>query len=568
MGNWIANHWFSVVVLAAWLGLNIFLFVYFFMIYEKGESYAYTRVLLGSALAWARGSAACLNFNCLLILLPVCRNLLSFLRGTCTCCQRSMRKQLDNNLAFHKLLGYTIALMTAVHTIAHLLNIERFYNGAQEEKDTLTGMLSSIGAEDDDWVNPIRSKSETQSYMAFTTIAGVTGVVITLALILMITSSTEFIRRCYFEVFWYTHHLFIIFFVGLLIHGVGRLVRSQTPQSMETNNYDKCYKNHMQWQRSDDDDDDDHDKCAMPSFQGSEPATWKWILAPIILYVFERILRFYRSRQRVVVIKAVSHPSKVLEIQMQKRGFKMEVGQYIFINCPLLSTLEWHPFTLTSAPEEDFFSVHIRSAGDWTEKLLQVFQDQADNPPRLEVDGPFGTASEDVFKYEVSMLVGAGIGVTPFASILKSIWYKFQKDDQRLKTKKIYFYWICRETGAFAWFADLLRSLEQEMISSGKEGFLNYRLFLTNWDSNIAGHAIINFDVDTDVVTGLRQKTSYGRPLWENEFSKVSEAHPRSTVGVFLCGPQALGKSLQKCCHQFSSLDPRKVQFYFNKENF
>lgn len=53
------------------------------------------------------------------------------------------------------------------------------------------------------------------------------------------------------------------------------------------------------------------------------------------------------------------------------------------------------------------------------------------------MDGPFGTASEDVFQYEVAMLVGAGIGVTPFASILKSIWYKFQQADQTLKTKKV-----------------------------------------------------------------------------------------------------------------------------------
>lgn len=53
------------------------------------------------------------------------------------------------------------------------------------------------------------------------------------------------------------------------------------------------------------------------------------------------------------------------------------------------------------------------------------------------MDGPFGTASEDVFQYEVAMLVGAGIGVTPFASILKSIWYKFQHSDQALKIKKV-----------------------------------------------------------------------------------------------------------------------------------
>jgi predicted ferric reductase len=55
------------------------------------------------------------------------------------------------------------------------------------------------------------------------------------------------------------------------------------------------------------------------------------------------------------------------------------------------------------------------------------------------VDGPFGTVSEDVFQYEVAVLIGAGIGVTPFASILKSIWYKFQREDHNLKTQKVHF---------------------------------------------------------------------------------------------------------------------------------
>lgn len=55
----------------------------------------------------------------------------------------------------------------------------------------------------------------------------------------------------------------------------------------------------------------------------------------------------------------------------------------------------------------------------------------------MGVDGPFGTASEDVFDYEVAMLVGAGIGVTPFASILKSIWYKFKESNPKLRTRKV-----------------------------------------------------------------------------------------------------------------------------------
>ncbi|XP_043348873.1 NADPH oxidase 1 isoform X4 [Dermochelys coriacea] len=532
--------------MAAWLGLNVFLFVYYFLLFDRDKKFYYTRVLLGSALAWARASAKCLNFNSMLILLPVCRNLLSFLRGTCSCCRRTMRKQLDHNLTFHKLVAYTIALFTAVHIIAHLCNFE-WYNDSQQAADgSLSSILSDLHQDEESnkWLNPIHSNSTTPAYVTFTTIPGLTGVIITVALILMVTSSMEFIRRSYFEVF-----------CGL--------VRGQTAESLSKHNPVHCAQDPTHWGRK-----NKHSHCEEPEF-GSIPAeSWQWVLAPVLLYVFERLLRFWRSQQRVVVTKAVMHPSKVLELQMHKKGFSMEEGQYIFINCPSVSCLEWHPFTLTSAPEEDFFSVHIRAAGDWTENLIDTFQQQKPKTPRIEMDGPFGTASEDVFQYEVAMLVGAGIGVTPFASVLKSIWYKFQHADQRLKTKKIYFYWLCRDTGAFAWFNDLLASLEREMEESGKAGFLNYRLFLTGWDNSIAGQAAFNFDKDMDVVTGLKQKTSFGRPMWSNEFSTVATAHPRSVVGVFLCGPQALAKSLQKCCHQYSSLDPRKVKFYFNKENF
>lgn len=57
---------------------------------------------------------------------------------------------------------------------------------------------------------------------------------------------------------------------------------------------------------------------------------------------------------------------------MKRKGFHMEVGQYVFIQCPSVSRLEWHPFTLTSAPEEDYFSAHIRIVGDWTQALYEA----------------------------------------------------------------------------------------------------------------------------------------------------------------------------------------------------
>ena len=79
-------------------------------------------------------------------------------------------------------------------------------------------------------------------------------------------------------------------------------------------------------------------------------------------------------------------------------------------------------------------SVHIRIVGDFTGALAKACgcdfesKDKVEGGgtpitpalnkilPRVMVDGPFGSASEDFLKYEAVLLVGAGIGVTPFAS--------------------------------------------------------------------------------------------------------------------------------------------------------
>uniref|UniRef100_A0A3Q3VJ84 FAD-binding FR-type domain-containing protein n=1 Tax=Mola mola TaxID=94237 RepID=A0A3Q3VJ84_MOLML len=528
MGNWIINHGLTYFILVVWMAINIFLFLWFYFFYDLGDQFFYTRHLLGSALAWARAPAAVLNFNCLLILLPVCRNLLSLIRGSFMCCGRSLRKQLDKNLSFHKLVAYMIALMTG-EILSVLAAIERSY-------DNLSTALSNLDdTENTTYLNPIRTTNLIPTYFVFTTIAGLTGVVITLALILIITSSMEVIRRSYFEVFWYTHHLFVIFFAGLVFHGAGRIVRKQIT-TIPPHNFTFCQNRSDDWGQI--------PECPIPQFEGGFPPGCG------------SSLRWYVRFHTPIVMR----PSKVLELQLIKNGFKMEVGQYVFLNCPAISQLEWHPFTMTSAPEEEFFGVHIRSAGDWTDKLIDIMQKLPEGA--MGVDGPFGTASEDVFDYEVSMLVGAGIGVTPFASILKSIWYKFKESNPKLRTRKIYFYWLCRETHAFEWFADLLQVLEKEMEERGMGDFLTYKLYLTQWDQS---HVRV---WERDVVTGLKQKTHYGRPAWDKEFEQVRKENPTSVVGTFLCGPEALGKVLAKKCAKYSDVDPRKTKFYFNKENF
>ena len=53
-------------------------------------------------------------------------------------------------------------------------------------------------------------------------------------------------------------------------------------------------------------------------------------------------------------------------------GFEYRSGQWIRIACLDLGGDEYHPFTLTSAPHEDFLSLHIRAVGPWTMNIRQA----------------------------------------------------------------------------------------------------------------------------------------------------------------------------------------------------
>ncbi|BGP40115.1 hypothetical protein JCM10449v2_004073 [Rhodotorula kratochvilovae] len=79
-----------------------------------------------------------------------------------------------------------------------------------------------------------------------------------------------------------------------------------------------------------------------------------------VVYIAERVLREVRSRHRTYLSKVIVHPGKTVELQIKKEKTATRAGQYIMLNCPAVSLWQWHPFTLTSAPEEDHLSVHFQ----------------------------------------------------------------------------------------------------------------------------------------------------------------------------------------------------------------
>lgn len=94
-------------------------------------------------------------------------------------------------------------------------------------------------------------------------------------------------------------------------------------------------------------------------------------------------------------------------------------------------------------------------------------------PMTLKVDGPFGAPVQCFKDYEVIMLVGAGIGVTPFASILSDLLQRTTSKPTKgsslqglRKLKKVYFHWSVRSQSEVMWFQRVLEAISRGDINN------------------------------------------------------------------------------------------------------
>jgi predicted ferric reductase len=111
-------------------------------------------------------------------------------------------------------------------------------------------------------------------------------------------------------------------------------------------------------------------------------------------------------------------------------GLKFKAGQFSWItvgDTPF--SLQQHPFTMSSAPQEKNIRFTIKELGDFTSSVREIEEGST-----AFVEGPYGnfTLSESIATHNI-FIVG-GIGVTPTISMLKSLR---ARNDQR-KTTVIY----------------------------------------------------------------------------------------------------------------------------------
>ena len=92
--------------------------------------------------------------------------------------------------------------------------------------------------------------------------------------------------------------------------------------------------------------------------------------------------------------------------------------------------------------------------------------------------GPFGGGNQDWYKFEVAVMVGAGIGVTPYASILNDLVFGTSTNRYSgVACKKVYFLWITPSHRSFEWFMDVLRDVEKKDVTN----VLEMHIFITQF---------------------------------------------------------------------------------------
>jgi hypothetical protein len=189
---------------------------------------------------WAKACGNCLNLDCSLMLLPVIRLILSKLNNIGTSYSRfqsgggffsrfcahpiTRYVPLQKNIEFHKLAAGSVFFFSWGHTVFHCLNLAR-------ASETTLARFRAFGWDGTDFL---------------------TGAMISLAMFFIYSAAPDIVRHAKFEIFFNSHHFFVVFYGVLFFHG---------------------------------------------------PVVVYWMIVPVLLYIIERYLQTRRGNQPYVVTK-------------------------------------------------------------------------------------------------------------------------------------------------------------------------------------------------------------------------------------------------------------------------
>uniref|UniRef100_A0A7S3PPL8 Calmodulin n=1 Tax=Aplanochytrium stocchinoi TaxID=215587 RepID=A0A7S3PPL8_9STRA len=548
-----------------WVIINSGLFFGNYFYYKIGRPELFE--LLGTCICLARGSALALQLNIAIALLTMSRGFLTFIRNAYNG-EALNYINLDDNVLAHKMVGITILLLAIIHTAAHICDFSVIGNASADQVNSALGTNYTAGTK------PSVADLWLRSWQ------GITGLLMLTCFAIAYPGILDWMRkRGHFHIFWGTHQMLIVFSIVVMIHGSQALL-------------------------------------------GPYTAVY-WILPPFVIYLMnplQRLILFSKENPVRVVKRSFLEPN-VLGLELERNGLDYKAGQYVFLNVPEISLFEWHPFTLTSAPDDANLTVHIRNVGNWTKAVHDLYlhsdsdlgtkyensvitatdpEAQADDHyipkerkivkklnylPRIYIDGPCGAPSQAYERYKVNVFIAAGIGVTPYASILSHILNRVRyhrktqaapefdsmlssDNELGLPIKKVYLFWATKDEMSIAWFEKLLKDLGELDVSEMIEIHHYYTSAHEKGDLRNAligmAHGIQGQKMQ---MNRNRYYSHYGRPNWASVFSGIKKSCRMidSKCGIFATVPPQFRTMVKEEAGKASEHDFR---FHFTSENF
>lgn len=313
------------------------------------------RSAFGAGVVIAKTASGAIYPTMAFMLLSMSRYLSTFMRQSAF---TSRLVNWDVHQNFHVIMSIACLVFATVHTIGHLCGT--FVDGSMESQ--APKVEDVLGSE---WSRPTYGK-----YVA--TIPGWTGIVCIVVFWIIFLLALPVVRRRSYELFQLSHLLMFPMIALICVHGSTAMLQ--------------------------------------------KPMLGYWIAVPTLIVVLERGHRIYRGLMPMTArMELLDKETVTFTIRHRYAAkWRYSAGQYILFNVPRLSYFQWHPFTV-SACNTETISVHIKTDGNWTKRLRSL---PTDVDIKVGVDGPFGAPAQRFYEFDRSVIIGAGIGVTPFSAIL------------------------------------------------------------------------------------------------------------------------------------------------------
>ncbi|EGZ18428.1 hypothetical protein PHYSODRAFT_498767 [Phytophthora sojae] len=241
------------------------------------------------------------------------------------------------------------------------------------------------------------------------------GTIALLCFLAIGVTSVGRIRRKMYEAFYYVHHLFIIATIFVVLH----------------------------WN-----------------------STLAWLFPSVMVYAASRALSVSNALTPVSVREFTTLSNDVIKIVLERsstRAGEFKVGNFVYLNVPATSKLQWHPFTISSSPKAspETLTILLKSLGDWTQELVKYSDECKKNNvlPTIYMDGYYGASLELYVEYATVCLVGGGIGVTPLLAILEDLVAKLRQS--KAPKQKVFFIFTFRELSLLEEIHPLLMQIKE-----------------------------------------------------------------------------------------------------------